>query len=327
MNRRRLLAAASLAVLTHPAAAQPAREAERFPARPVRIVVPNAAGAALDAVGRLLVQKLSETADASFIVENMPGAGGTIGIGRAARSAPDGYTLLLINQDFIIQPLVKAKVPYDPFKDFVPLASIATAPEAISVHPSLPAKSMQELIALIRSNPGKYSYATPGIGTSPHVASERLFRLSNGLDIVHVPFQGGAPAVQSTLAGDTQVIHINLTLVADHARQGKLRVLAVADAQRALQAPDVPTLSEAGIPNHDVGFWIGMVAPTGTPRSAVEFLQGQLAKAIADPAFTARLTALGFRPLTGAADELGGILKRETAEWSRVVTEAKISID
>src|SRR6516225_423723 len=216
-----------------PAAAQQPAETTSYPARSVKVVVPYPPGAAADIIGRLVAQKLSELTGSQFYVENLPGAGGVIGTATAARAPADGYTILVMNQDFVVQPAVKSKVPYDPFKTFIPVASIAAAPETISVHPSLPATSMKELIALLKANPGKYSYASPGHGTSPHIACERLFKLTYGLDVVHVPFQGGAPAVTATLAGHTQILHITLPLAAPYIKEGKLRGLAVADKRRA----------------------------------------------------------------------------------------------
>jgi tripartite-type tricarboxylate transporter receptor subunit TctC len=309
------------------AAAQQPAEAVSYPARPVKVIVPNAAGAALDIIGRIVAQKLSELNGAQFYVENLPGAGGIIGIGAAARAPADGYTMLVMNQDFVVQPWVKSKVPYDPFKSFTAVASVAAAPETISVHPSLPATNMKELIALLKANPGKYSYASPGHGTSPHIACERLFKLTYGLDVVHVPFQGGAPAVASSLAGHTQILHITLPLVAAHIKEGKLRGLAVADKRRSQELPDVPTLEEAGIPNHEVGYWTGILVPAGTPNEIVDLLSRQIAEIVLLPDVKERLATLGFGPLAGTPQELATYIKTESAEWGRVVREANIKID
>jgi tripartite-type tricarboxylate transporter receptor subunit TctC len=308
------------------ATAQPP-EATSYPARPVKVIVPNAAGAALDIIGRMVAQKLSELTGAQFFVENLPGAGGTIGMGTAARAPADGYTMMVINQDFVVQPSVRSKVPYDPFKSFTPVASVAAAPETISVHPSLPATNMKELITLLKANPGKYSYASPGHGTSPHIACERLFKLTYGLDVVHVPFQGGAPAITATLAGHTQILHITLPLVAAHIKEGKLRGLAVADKRRSQSLPDVPTLEEAGIPNHEVGYWTGFVVPAGTPIQIVDLLSRQIAKIVSLPEVKERLATLGFGPLAGTPQELAAYINAESTEWARVVREAKINVD
>jgi tripartite-type tricarboxylate transporter receptor subunit TctC len=310
-----------------PAAAQQPAEATSYPARSVKVVVPYPPGAAADIIGRLVAQKLSELTGSQFYVENLPGAGGVIGTAAAARAPADGYTILVMNQDFVVQPAVKSKVPYDPFKTFIPVASIAAAPETISVHPSLPATSMKELIALLKANPGKYSYASPGHGTSPHIACERLFKLTYGLDVVHVPFQGGAAAVAATLAGHTQVLHITLPLVAPHIKEGKLRGLAVADKRRAPSLPDVPTLEEAGIPNHEVGYWTGVLVPAGTPKDIIDLLSRQIAKMVLLPDVKERLATLGFGPLAGTSQELAAYIKAESAEWRRVVREAKINVD
>jgi tripartite-type tricarboxylate transporter receptor subunit TctC len=307
-------------------AEQPA-ESATYPSRPVKIIVPNAAGAALDIIGRVVALKLSELTGAQFYVENIPGAGGTIGMGAAAKAPADGYTLMVVNQDFVVQPLVKSKVPYDPFKSFTPIASVAAAPETISVHPSLSATNMKELISLLKANPGKYSYATPGPGTSPHIACERLFKLTHGVDVVHVPFQGGAPAVTASLAGHTQILHITLPLVAAHIKEGKLRGLAVTDRKRSQDLPDLPTLEEAGTSNHEVGYWTGILVPAGAPNHIVDQLSRQVAKIVSLPEVKERLAKLGFGPLAGTPQELATYIKTESDEWGRVVREAKIRID
>ena len=189
------------------------------------------------------MQKLSEETGGQFYVENLPAGGGIVGMGTAASAPADGHTILAANQDLIVHPLVKAKVPYDPFKSFAPVSLLASAPEVIVVHPSVPAKDMKELVALLKANPGKYSYASPGHGTSPHIACERLFKVTNGLDVVHVPFPGGGQAVQSTIAGHTAILHITLPLIAQHLKNGKLRALAIA-SDTAFSA--VPRHADAG---------------------------------------------------------------------------------
>jgi tripartite-type tricarboxylate transporter receptor subunit TctC len=214
-----------------------------------------------------------------------------------------------------------------PDESFVPVASVAAAPETISVHPSLPAANMQELIALVRANPGKYGYASPGYGTSPHVAIERLFKLTLGLDVVHVPFQGGAPAVAATIAGHTQILHITLPLIAQHVKEGKLRGIAVTDTKRAPMLPDLPTLAEQGIANHEVGYWTGVLAPASTPKAIVDLLGAQMARILSLPDVKERLATLGFGPLAGTPTELAATIKTEAAEWERVVRGAKLNID
>jgi tripartite-type tricarboxylate transporter receptor subunit TctC len=232
-----------------------------------------------------------------------------------------------MNQDFVVQPLVKATTPYDPIKSFVPVAMLAAAPETISVHPSMPATNMQELLALVKANPGKYSYASPGYGTSPHIAVERLFKLTYGLDVVQVPFPGGGPAVTSTLGGHTQILHITLPLVAAHINEGKLRGLAVADTKRSSLLPNLATLKEAGIPNHEVGYWTGIMVPVGTPSKIVELLNREVAKILSQPAVQEHLAKIGFYPLPGSSADFAQHIKAETAEWKRVVDAANIRIE
>ena len=309
------------------AVAQQPSDSASYPARPVKVVVPNAPGSALDVIARIVAQKLTELSGHQYYVENVAGAGGVIGTGAAARAPADGYTILFVNQDYVIQPLVKPKVPYDLTKSFVPVASVAAAPETISVHPSLPVSSMKELMALLKANPGKYSYASPGHATSPHIAGERLFRLSGNVDVVHVPYQGGGAAVAASIAGHTQVLHITLPLVSAQIKDGKLRGLAIADKKRARSLPDVPTLTEAGIPNHDVGYWAGVLAPAGTPGDIVDVLGRQIAKVVALPDVNERLATLGFSPLAGTPRELDATIKAETTEWARVIRDARIGIE
>jgi tripartite-type tricarboxylate transporter receptor subunit TctC len=301
--------------------------AQSYPMRTVKVIQPYPAGGPGDVIARVLAQKLSEHTGGQFIVENLPGAGGTIGAGTAAKAPADGYTVLMINQDFIVQPLIKSKVPYDPFNGFAPIGLVATAPEMISVHPSVPAKDIKELIALLKANPGKYSYATPGHGTSPHLACERLFKISHGLEVVHVPFQGGAPAVQSTIAGHTQIIHIIAPAVAPHLKEGKLRALAVASKVRSPAFPDVPTLEEAGVTGHEVAFWMGGLVPTGTPNEIVTLLNTQFAKAMAMPEIKQRLGVLGFEPVVSTPAEFAVHMRTESDTWRRVVRDANIKIE
>jgi tripartite-type tricarboxylate transporter receptor subunit TctC len=300
--------------------------AENYPTRPVKIIVPYPPGGGNDTIARILSQRLSE-AGRHFYVENLAGATGTIGAGAVAKAPADGYTIAVVNPDFVVQPIVKAKVPYNPSDSFTPVILIGTAPESISIHPSLPASNINELIALLKSNPGKYAYATPGYGSSPHLASERLFRLTYRVDVTHVPFQGSAPAITSTIAGHTAILPFGLTAVAAHIKDGRLRALAVADSKRSPVLPDVPTLTEAGVPGHDYGFWVGVVAPAGTPSEIVKQLNQQIARIISLPDMQGRLSTLGFRPIGSTANEFGAHLKTETALWSKVVRDAVIKID
>ena len=250
--------------------------------QPVKIIVSYPPGSADDVIARILAQKLSE-AGGRFYVENLPGAGGMIGTATAAKALPDGCTMVIVNQNFVVQPAIGEKLAYEVPDSFTPVTLLVAAPETISVNPSVPATTIKELVALVKASSAKYSYASPGYGSSPHLASERLFKQTLGLDVVHVPFQGGPPAVTSTVAGHTQILHLTLPIVASLVRDGKLRLLAVADKTRAPEFPSNPTLEEAGIPNHEVGFWDGILLPKGTPHDIVELRHRQIGQIMALP--------------------------------------------
>ena len=309
------------------AAADRTAVAETYTSKPVKLVVPYAPGGPNDLVARILAQKLAEGLGGSFFVENTAGAGGTIATGQAANSAADGTTILVANQDLIVQPIIKAKVPYDPFKSFTPVSLAVSAPEMIVVHPSLQVKDLKELVALLKANPGKYSYASPGYGTTPHLACVWLFNLENGIDVTHVPFQGAAPAVQSVLAGQTPVFHNVLPAVAPHIRAGTMRALAVASSNRTPYFPDVPTIGEAGYPGHEVGFWMGVFVPVGTPKDLVDVLNKQVARIMTLPDVKERMATIGFDPTVSTSDGLINHMKAETDKWSKVVRQANIKID
>ena len=226
----------------------------------VKIIVSYPPGSPDDVIARILAQKLSE-AGGRFHVENLPGAAGMIGTATAARAAPDGCTMVIVNQNFVVQPAIGEKLSYEVPESFTPVALLLAAPETISVNPSVPATTLKELAALVKANPGKYNYASPGNGSSPHLASERLFKQTLGLDVVHVPFQGGPPAVTSTVAGHTQILHLTLPIVAPLVRDGKLRLLAVAGTTRAAEFPDVPTLARRAYRTTRSGFGMASCFP------------------------------------------------------------------
>ena len=298
-----------------------------YPAGTVKIVVPYPAGGPTDFIGRVIAQKLAEKLDAQVIVENMPGAGGAIGASAVARAPADGLTIALVNPDFVIAPIVKANVAFDPFKNFAPVINVAAAPEMFSVNPSVPATNMKDLLALLKANPAKYSYATPGYGTSPHLYAQWLFKLTYDFDVLSVPFQGAVPAVQSTVAGQTQIVPITVTAVAPLIKDGKLRGLAVAAHKRSPAVPEVPTLEEQGITGHEVSFWTGIVAPTGTPKAVVELLHDRIAEIMAQTDVKARLASIGFEPATGTSQEFAAFLKAESDQWKKVVSDAQIRIN
>jgi tripartite-type tricarboxylate transporter receptor subunit TctC len=309
-----------LAVLAWPTGA------ETYPVRSVRMIVPFAAAGPTDVIGRIVAQKLSEDLGQQFYVENVPGGGGNTGIAQAAKSPADGYTVLVVSTGFIINPSLYPKIPYDPFKDFAPITLIAASPNVLSVTPSVPAKSVKELIALIKANPGTYSFAQPGTGSTPHLSGE-LFKLSLGLDLVMVPFTGAGPAITSTIGGHTPIAFTALPPALASIQDGKLRGLAVLTGKRVTGLPDVPTMSEAGVPDQEADTLTGIVVPVGTPSEIVDLLHREIVKIVALPDVQEKLAALGFISIADTPAEFAARLKSEFAKWAKVVKDAGIKAD
>lgn len=307
-------------------AALPGRTwSQSFPVRPVRVIVPFAPGGPTDLAGRLIAQKLAEAFGTQFVVENIGGAGGNIGTGQAARAAPDGHTLLIAAASYAVNPSLFENLPYDPHKDFTAVTFAATASTALTVHPSVPAKSVEELIDLIRSSPGKFSYASPGPGTPPHLLGE-LFRLAFQLDLVHVPFNGGGPAIGSTLAGHTPISFGALPPAVQHVKNEKLRALAITGKTRAASLPDVPTMAEVGYPDIAADIWTAVLVPAGTSRAIVDLLHGAIVKIVAEPETRKRMAALGYTPVGNRPEECDAEIRIEIAKWAKVVREAGIKL-
>jgi tripartite-type tricarboxylate transporter receptor subunit TctC len=297
-----------------------------YPSRPVRIIVPFAAGGPPDVISRLVAQKLSERWRQQVYVENLPGAGGNTGTAAAARAAPDGYTLYMMSTGFMVNPSLYAKVPYDPVKDFVPVTLAAASPNVLFVHPSVPARSVKELISLIKASPSKYSYAQPSTGSTPHLSGE-LLKLQYGLDLVTVPFNGASLAVNSTIAGHTPIAFTALPPAIANIREGNLRGLAVTAAKRSAALPDVPTMAEAGIPDQEAETINGLLAPAGTPGDIIARIHMDAVAALSLPDVKERLTALGFEPAVTTPDEFGARIRSEIAKWDKVVRAANIRIE
>ena len=300
--------------------------AEGYPNKSVRVVVGFPAAGPTDVIARIVSQKLSESLGHQFYVENMGGAGGNIASGQVARATPDGYTIMAISTGFVVNPSLYAKVPYDPIKDFTPITLVAVSPNVVVVNPSVPAKTLPELVQLIRDNPGKYSFAGPGVGSTPHLGGE-LFRLAFALDLVHVPFTGAGPAIQSTIGGHTPIAFTALPPALAAVQAGQLRALGVAAAERVAGMPDVPTFAEQGVKNQDADTITGIVAPAGTPKEIVDLLYREIAKAVAQPDVQERLTALGFKAIANTPDEFGARIKLEIDKWGKVVRDAKLRIE
>ena len=300
--------------------------ADGYPARPIRLIVPFGAGGPTDVIGRIVAQKLSESLGQQVYIENMPGAGGNTGVATAAHAAADGYTMLVVSTGFMVNPSMYAKVPYDPVKDFAPVTLVAASPNVISVHPSFPATTLKELIELVKTHPGKYSFAQPSTGSTPHLAGE-LFKQQYQLDLVTVPFNSAALAINSTIGGHTPIAFTALPPAMTNIKEGKLRGLAVLSVKRAAALPEVPTNAEAGVPDLESDTLTGIVAPRGTPNDVIERWRSEIAKAVAAPDVKERLQTLGFAPVANTPDEFGARIKAEIAKWSKVVHDAHIRAD
>jgi tripartite-type tricarboxylate transporter receptor subunit TctC len=318
--------AAGLAALMLAGASHAENAAGGYPARQVRIIVPYPAGGPTDVMARLVAQHLSESLGQSFFVENLTGASGVVGTVAAANSPGDGHTLLFVTNDFAVAPTVSTKVNYDAIKSFAPVTITAASPQVVVVHPSFPAKNMQELITLATANPGKYNYASLGIGFG-QLSSERLFRLGLGLDVVRVPFPGAAPIITSTLAGHTPIAFLGLPPAAPHIKEGTLRALAVTSPKRSPAFPDVPTMAESGVRDQESELIIGVVAPAATPKPIVDLLQRQIARIVALPDVKQKLDALGFSPVASTPEAYAAQIKGDIETWSKVVRDANIKVD
>jgi tripartite-type tricarboxylate transporter receptor subunit TctC len=300
--------------------------AEGYPNRPVRVVVGFPAGGPTDVIARLVAQKLSDSLGQQFFVENLSGAGGNIAAGQVARATPDGYTIMAISTGFMVNPSLYAKVPYDPIKDFSAVTLVAVSPNVVVVNPSVPARTLPELVQLIRDNPGKYSYAGPGIGSTPQLGGE-LFRLTYKLDLVHIPFAGAAPAVQSTIGGHTPIAFTALPSSLSAIQAGQVRAIGIAATERAEAIPEVPTFAEQGVNGQDGDTLTGIVAPAATPKEIVELLSREIAKSVARPDLKERLATLGFKPVANTPDEFAARIKLEMDKWGKVVRDANLRIE
>ena len=320
-GRRRFLQFAG-AIMAAPALVRGA-QAQGYPARAVRVIVPFAPGGITDVLARLIAEKWSENLGKQFYVENVTGGSGNIGMGQAAKAAPDGYTILTAFVSYVVNPALFAKVPYDPVRDFEPIGLAVTSTTVLVVNPQVAAKTVDELVALIRANPGKYNYASAGSGTSSHLAGEQ-FRLSLGLDIVHIPFTGGAPAIASVVAGHTPIGLVAPNVAIPQIEDGKVRALAVTSAARAHTLPDVATLAESGHPGIAGDSWVGVLVPAGTPQAIIALLHSEIARIIAVPDMKELLATLGFDPVGGTPDQFATRIKSELATWSKVIRAAGI---
>ena len=323
----RIVAGLQAAAFAFAALAAGSAAAQDYPARPIRIIVPLAAGGLSDMFARTVAKTMGEATNQTIVVENRTGGGGTIGAEAAAKAAPDGYTFFMGSHGTLaIQPHLNRKLPYDPARDFVPVIQITALPNLLVVHPSVPARSVAELVAHAKANPGRVSYASQGNGSSGHMAGEQ-FRQIAGIDIVHVPYRGAALAVQDLVAGHVNIMFDSVTLQMPHIQAGQTRALAVSSSQRVAVLPDVPTTIEAGLPQLQGGAWFGLLAPTGTPPAAIAWANAQARKAFDHPGTRKRFLAQGALLPLGTSDEFAALIAAERERWGEVIRRGKISLD
>jgi tripartite-type tricarboxylate transporter receptor subunit TctC len=300
-------------------------QAQTYPSKPVKIVVGFAPGGGSDFAARVIAQQLTDRMKNQVIVENKPGAGSLLGAEYVIKSAPDGYTLLLTPASYTVNPSVY-KLSFDPLNDITPIAQISKGPYIVAVHPSVPAKTLKELIDYAKANPGKLSYASSGNGAHIHVATEYLLYTA-GINIVHVPYKGSGPALNDTVGGQVQMIFGSVATALQYVKSGRLRPLAVTTPKRIAAAPDVPTVAESGYPGWEVTNWHGLVGPKGLPKDIVQRLNKEVNVAVHSSEMVKVLSGDGLEPAGGTPEELAALLKSEVARWAEVVKRAKIKID
>jgi tripartite-type tricarboxylate transporter receptor subunit TctC len=299
--------------------------AQAYPTRPVRLVSPFAPGGGTDILGRLLAQRFSEIMG-SMIVENRAGAGGNVGAQSVARAEPDGYTLLMAVNSYAINANIHKSVPFDLQRDFAPIGMVATSPFVLVVHPSLPVKTVQELITYARSKPGVLNYGSAGLATAPHLAGE-LFKLAAGIEMTHVPYQGSGPNVTGQLRGDVQVSAISLNSIEGFIGSDQVRVLAVMSPERSPKLPDVPTVAESGLKDFNVDLWYALLAPRNTPEPIIARLNADLRRALAMPSTQEAMIKAGYFPAPSSPEELATTISRDLARWKDVVERARLRIE
>jgi tripartite-type tricarboxylate transporter receptor subunit TctC len=300
--------------------------AQNYPTRPIRLVVPQSPGGSTDQVARPLARQLGEALGQPVVVENRAGAGSVIGTDIVAKAAPDGYTLLAVAASFTISPSLYKQLPYDVERDFAPITMVSAFPNILVVHSSLPVTSVSELFSYLKKNPGEANYSSSGIGTGTHLSMELLKHLA-GIDLVHVPYKGGAPSVNALLGGEVQVTLATISTALPHVKSGRLRALAVTSRQRVSALPEVPTLAESGVPGYEYSSWIGLLAPAKTPRAVVEKLGAEAARAARTPEMKAVLALEGAEPVGSSPDEFASLIRAELGRWSKLVAASGIKAD
>ena len=316
------IAGAALAALVFAATAQP----QDYPVKPIRVVVPFPPGGGTDLMARTVIQRLGETLGATVVIDNRGGAGGTIGTDVVAKSPPDGYTLLIVSGAHAINPGLYRKLPYDSVRDFAPVTMLTSGPGLLVVHPSVPAKTVKEFIAFAKTRPGQLNYASAGIGTPPHLSGE-LFKTMAGINIVHVPYKGNGPAYTDLIGGHVSVMFPTIPTAIPHVRAGKLRALAVTTRSRTPIAPELPPISESGVPGYEVSSWYGLLAPAGTPAAVISRLQREIAKVLRSPDVGEKLTAQGLDLVGNTPEEFAAVIRSEIVKWARVIKASGATAD
>lgn len=315
--------ALTLLLMLVAAAAAAAQPAANYPNKPIRIIVPQSAGGSTDLTARLVAQKLADALGQTVVVDNRPGAGSIIGTDIVAKALPDGYTLLVVASSITLNPSLHKKLPFDPIRDLAPITQLSAFPNMLVVHPTVPVKSVQELIAFAKSRPGQINYGSSGAGTGTHLSAE-LFKSMTGVDMVHVPYKGGGPAVVALLGGQVQLNFATIPSVLPHVRTGKLRAVAVTTLKRSPAAPEVPTIAESGVPGYDHGPWNGMLAPAKTPKAIIARLNAEVARIVHMPEAKAVLVHEGAEPVGNTPEEFAAVIRTETVKWAKVIKTAGI---
>jgi tripartite-type tricarboxylate transporter receptor subunit TctC len=313
--------AALLAALLSFAAA-----AQTYPVKPVRLIVGPGPGSGTDVVARAIALRLTERMGQSVIVDNRVGAGGTIAVATVAKSPADGYTLLFVSGSLVIHPSIYRKLPYDVERDLAPITLVGVVPQVLVVHPSLPAKSMREFLALAKKRPGEINYGSGGVGSTGHLAGE-LLQSNAGIKLVHVPYKGAGPAAVDVMAGQIQGLFTSAVNALQHARTGKVRMIGVTTSKRAAAIPEVPTFAESGVPDYELMTWYGVLAPAGTPRAVIDRVNQEVAGVIKLPDVQSRLVADGIEPSGNSPEQFAALIKRELARIARIIKTANIQVE
>jgi len=303
-----------------------AAQGESYPARPLRLIVAFPPGGSVDVVARLVAPHLSQSLGQPVVVDNRSGASGNIGTELAARAKPDGYTLLIHTIPFVANVHLYSPLPYDPLADFAPVALLSSSPSVLVVHPSVPARSVGELLQLARSKPGALNYSAAGAGTNPHIAGE-LFNMLGNVDIVAIQYKGGGPALVAVLGGEIGISYPNISEAVPHVSAGRLRALGVTGAKRAAALPEVPTIAESGVPGYEFSTWHGVLAPRGTPAEIVALLNAKLKAALRSPELSARFAQMGLDVIASSPQEFSAHLKNEIEKWGRLIRERRMRVE